>query len=112
MKLLLDENLPKRLKKDFGEFEVFTVRDKNWNSKKNGELLELMLAEDFDVLITFDRNIEHQQNFEKYPITVFVLIAENNTYPILSELVPNIKKQIEKPLQTGAIKIQKLKVED
>ncbi len=37
MKLLLDENLPKRLKKDFANFEIFTVRDKGWNSKKNGE---------------------------------------------------------------------------
>ncbi len=107
MKLLLDENLPKRLKIDLAEYEIFTVRDKGWNSKKNGELLELMLAENFNVLITFDQNLEHQQNFEKYPATVFVLIAENNTYQILSELVPNIKMQLEKPLRTGAMKICK-----
>ncbi len=107
MKLLLDENLPKRLKNDFAEYEIFTVRDKGWNSKKNGELLELMLVEGFNTLITFDRNLEHQQNFEKYPITVFVLIAENNTYQILSELVPTMKKALKKTLQTGAIRIQK-----
>ena len=95
MKLLLDENLPKRLKKDFADFEIFTVRDKDWNNKKNGELLELMLAEDFNILITFDQNLEHQQNFEKYPITVFVLIAENNTYQILSEFVPIMKMELE-----------------
>ncbi len=107
MKLLLDENLPKRLKKDFPEHEIFTVADKDWNSKKNGELLGLMLAENFDVLITFDRNLEHQQNFQKYPLTVFVLIAENNTYKILSELIPNIKLALEKPLPAGAITIEK-----
>jgi predicted nuclease of predicted toxin-antitoxin system len=107
MKLLLDENLPKRLKKDFADSEVFTVRDKGWNSKKNGELLESMLAENFNVLITFDQNLGHQQNFEKYPITVFVLIAENNTYQILSDLVPNLKMELEKPLRVGAIKIRK-----
>ena len=107
MKLLLDEHLPKRLKKDFANFEIFTVRDKGWNSKKNGELLELMLAKNFNVLITFDQNLEHQQNFEKYPITVFVLIAENNTYQILSELVPSMKMELEKPLPVGTIKIRK-----
>ena len=37
MKLLLDENLPKRLKADFPEHEIYTVRDKGWNGKKNGE---------------------------------------------------------------------------
>lgn len=107
MKLLLDENLPKRLKTDFSQYEIYTVRDKGWNSKKNGELLELMLAEKFDVLLTFDQNLEHQQNFTKYPIAVFVLIAENNTYQVLSKLIENIKSELEKPLQTGAVKIQK-----
>ena len=64
MKLLLDENLPKKLKSDFAEYEIFTVRDKGWNSKKNGELLELMLAESFDVLITFDQNLEHHKTLK------------------------------------------------
>jgi predicted nuclease of predicted toxin-antitoxin system len=105
MKLLLDENLPKRLKYDFNEHEIFTVREKGWNSKKNGELLELMLEENFNALLTFDRNLEHQQNFEKYPITVFVLIAKNNTYLVLQRLILNIKKELEKPLNPGAIKI-------
>jgi hypothetical protein len=66
-----------------------------------------MLAENFDLLLTFDQNLEHQQNFEIYPIAVFVLIAENNTYQILSELLPNIKIELEKPLRAGAVKIQK-----
>ena len=42
MKLLLDENLPKRLKLDFHEHEIYSVRDKNWNGIKNGELLKLL----------------------------------------------------------------------
>jgi predicted nuclease of predicted toxin-antitoxin system len=57
MKLLLDENLPKRLKEDFPEHEVYTVRDKNWNGVKNGELLKLMLDNGFQALLTFDKNL-------------------------------------------------------
>ena len=34
MKLLLDENLPKRLKQDFSEHEIYTVRDLGWNALK------------------------------------------------------------------------------
>ena len=48
MKLLLDENLPKRLKLDFPEHEIYTVRDKNWNGIKNGELLKLLVENNFD----------------------------------------------------------------
>jgi predicted nuclease of predicted toxin-antitoxin system len=63
MRLLLDENLPKRLKSDFFDHEVFTVREKGWNGIKNGELMQLMLENNFDALLTFDKNLQHQQNF-------------------------------------------------
>ena len=61
MKLLIDENLPKILKQYFPGRQIHTVRDMGWHSKKNGELLALMLAENFDALITFDKNLQHQQ---------------------------------------------------
>ena len=59
MRLLLDENLPKRLKLDFPEHEIFTVRDKHWNGIKNGELLKLLLENFFNALLTFDKNLQH-----------------------------------------------------
>jgi len=37
MLLLLDENLPKRLKQDFPGHLVFTVKDRGWNGLKNGD---------------------------------------------------------------------------
>ena len=39
MKLLLDENLPKRLKLDFPEQEIYTVKDKGWNGHLAGNTL-------------------------------------------------------------------------
>ena len=52
MRLLLDENLAKRLKKDLNEHEVSTVRDNGWNGKQNGELLSLLIENNFGALIT------------------------------------------------------------
>ena len=85
MRLLLDEILPKRLKSDFPYHEVFTVRDKEWNGIKNGELLGLMLSDSFHALLTFDKNLQHQQNLIKYTITVFVLTARINQYSELTK---------------------------
>jgi hypothetical protein len=65
MKLLLDENLPKRLKLDFPEHEIFTVSDKGWNGKKNGELLKLMVDEGFDAIFTFDKKLAVPTKFQK-----------------------------------------------
>lgn len=56
MKILLDENLPTKLKFDFGKgVEIFTVRDMNWLGKKNGELLSLAALHGFDILLTLDK---------------------------------------------------------
>ena len=90
MKLLLDENLPNRLKADFSDHEVVTVRDMGWNGIKNGPLLQLMIEHGFDALLTFDKNLQHQQNFKKYTITVFDLSAINNTYLELTKLSSKI----------------------
>lgn len=48
MRLLLDGNLPKRLKSDFPEHDIFTVQEKEWDGIKNGELLKRMLDNSFD----------------------------------------------------------------
>lgn len=85
MKLLLDENLPVKLKHRFREqgIDAHTVRDMSWLGKQNGELLSLMLVNEFDTFLTIDNNLSFQQNFEHYPLRVLVLIANDNTYPTI-----------------------------
>jgi len=95
MKLLLDENLPKKLKVDFLGHEIYTIWDKGWNGIKNGKLLELLTSEHFDALLTFDKNLQYQQNFKKYTITVFVLSATINTYAELSKLSHKVIKYLD-----------------
>lgn len=96
MKLLLDENLPTKLKFRFIDrgFEVVTVRDMNWLGKKNGELLNLMLQNNFTTLITIDNNLSSQQNFKYYSVQVVVLVAKNNTYKIIMEFFEAIIDKI------------------
>lgn len=107
MRLLLDENLPKKLKLDFPEHEIFTVRDMGWNGIKNGKLLELMTADGFHALLTFDKNLQYQQNFQKYTLTVFVLSAPTNTYAVLAPLSVKVNAAlVEGDLPVGPFVIQ------
>jgi predicted nuclease of predicted toxin-antitoxin system len=101
MKLLLDENLPKRLKSDFPDHQIFTVRDMGWNGKKNGELMKLLIENNFDALITFDKNLQFQQNFEKYQLPVIVLNASDNTYLTLQQLASKINIVLTVKLSIG-----------
>jgi hypothetical protein len=54
-----------------------------------------MLVNGFHALLTFDKNLQFQQNFEKYTITVFVLTAKNNTYIELTKLSDKVGKYLE-----------------
>ena len=105
MRLLLDENLPKRLKQDLSEHEIYTVADKGWTGISNGKLLTLLTEDEFDALITFDKNLQYQQNFSKYAIAVLVLNASDNSYLTLKNLVPKIKETLKRKLNAGPIEI-------
>jgi hypothetical protein len=56
-----------------------------WAGKKNGELLKLMAADGFEVLVTVDQNIRHQQNLAPLGVAAIVLVAPTNR---LADLLP------------------------
>ena len=103
---MLDENLPKRLKETLLPHEVFTVRDKGWNGVKNGELLKLMLSENFAILLTFDKNLKYQQNFKKYSIPVIILNAPDNSFITLAKLQKKLLRLLEEELHAGPHEIK------
>lgn len=107
MKVLLDENIDTRLKKLIKGHNVFTVRDKGWFGKRNGQLMQLLVAEKFDALITADKNLGYQQNFSLYPIPVLVLNAPGIDYASLALLVPEILQRLQSPLSPGIVQIGK-----
>jgi predicted nuclease of predicted toxin-antitoxin system len=92
MKILLDENLPTKLKYDFGEnHKVFAVRDMGWLGKKNGELLGLAVFNQFDVLLTLDKNLKHQQTIYEFAIKFIVLMAVNSKHQTLQPFIEKVK---------------------
>ena len=96
MKILLEENLPKQLKADFGpNYEVKTVRDMGWLGKKNGELLGLIAFNGFDFFITIDKNLRFQQKLDRIELEIFLLLAINNRRETLQILVAKIKDKIK-----------------
>ena len=101
MKILIDENLPKKLKQDLSLHSVFTVRDKGWQSKTNGDLIQLMLEDNFDLLITFDQNLQYQQNLIKYPIAILVINIYNNQYDTIQKFINILKVSIDKIQSPG-----------
>ncbi len=90
MRLLLDECVPKKLKNELPGHEVFTVPEMGWAGVKNGPLLR-RAAEQFDVLITTDQNVEHQQNLAELGLAILVLVALRNDIDLLRPLMPRAR---------------------
>lgn len=96
MLVLLDECVPRPLKWKMHGHDVRHVTEMRWSSKRNGELLRLMLAERFEALVTVDQNLEFQQNLRASGIGVVVVIAKTNRLKELQPLVPQILQALDK----------------
>ncbi len=98
MRVLLDEMLDRRLKRLLPEgVEAVTVRERGWNSKKNGELLALAEKE-FNILLTTDRGIPHQQDLTRFDLEVVVLSAKSNRLSDLEPLMAEVRRRLTEEL--------------
>ncbi len=96
MKLLLDEQVPARLAREFPEnYDVHTVQKMGWASAKNGELLKLAAAEGWNALSSADKNMQYQQSSTELAIAVIVLAPVMNRLADLVPLVPTIITLLE-----------------
>jgi predicted nuclease of predicted toxin-antitoxin system len=57
VKVLLDENLAHRLRKNLGMHEVFATSYKGWAALKNGELLRTAENDGMEVFVTGDQTM-------------------------------------------------------
>ena len=99
MRLLLDECVPKRLKRELLGHEVQTVQDMGWAGIKNGALLKLADGQ-FDALLTVDQGIEYQHNLSGLRISVVVMLLVSNDVDDLRPLLPGVEHALAS-LRTG-----------
>jgi hypothetical protein len=73
---------------------VVTVTQRRWRGLSNGELLARAAAE-FDVLVTAEQRMEHQQNIPRFDLGLIVLCAGTNRFKDYEPLLPALLKAIE-----------------
>ena len=105
MRLLLDECLPKRLKRDLEPYEARTVPEMGWAGIKNGALLRLA-EEQFDVFLTVDQNLTFQQNLTGLALCVVTLSAKSNDIDDLRPLMPQVLERLPAALPGEVIRIR------
>src|SRR5450755_4842712 len=94
MKILLDECVTKRLKPYSVQHEVSTVAKQDWSGIKNGQLMTVAAAAGFEILLTIDKNFQHQQNIGKYNLVVVVLESPSSKLEILIQYLPAFEQHL------------------
>ena len=89
MRILLDESVPARLGSLLIGHAATTVQRQGWTSIKNGELLALA-ATQFDVVLTADKGMEHQQNLSTLPVAILIVLAKSNRMEDMAAAIPRI----------------------
>jgi len=97
MRILIDECLNWRLSRAITGHYSTSVQKMGWHGIKNSDLLA-MAEKEFDVFLTGDRNLTHQQDVTKYEISVVVLHTTSTqlhqTLPLIPKLLlalPSLK---------------------
>jgi len=102
MRVLLDENLPIRLRHLFDEdVTAETVRYREWTSLDNGALLRAAEA-GYDAFVTMDRGIPHQQNLSDFDLAVLLIEAESNAYDAVAPLMTDVNRAL-RDVNAGAV---------
>ena len=102
MRILLDECVPRPLRRELTGHDVRTIREMGWAGKKNGELLVLMAGAGFEVLLTVDQNLRYQQNLAASGVAVVVMVASTNRLADLVPLMPAVEAALSS-IQAGVI---------
>lgn len=87
MRILLDNCVDRRLAGEIRGYEVRSTADEGWGSLGNGELLRTAAAR-FDVMVTIDKNLKHQQNLARLPLPVVELDAARSHVDELRRFLP------------------------
>ena len=97
MKILLDEQLPVKLKFRLApDFDVSTVKDENWLGVKNGGLIRLAQNSGFNIFITNDQSLGFQQILSQYQIIFININKPSNRYDDVLPVLLQIKRWLLK----------------
>lgn len=93
MRVLFDQGTPVPLRLSLAPHEIITAYERGWAQLKNGELLDAAEQAGFDVLLTTDLNLRHQQNLALRRIAVVVLSTPS--WPRIARAVDAVGRAVD-----------------
>ena len=73
--------------------DIKTAYEMGWDTLKNGALVDTAQVE-YDVHLTVDQNLQHQQSLQGRQIALIVIVAQDNKVATLEPLVPQAARPV------------------
>jgi hypothetical protein len=93
MRVLFDQGTPVPLRRYLPHHSVTTVFEKGWSTLQNGELLLVAEQEAFEIFVTTDQNLKHQQNLANYRLTIVILTT--TSWPLIERQIYDVITAID-----------------
>ena len=93
MLVLFDHGTPSGIARSLSRHKVKRAREEGWDALSNGDLLAQAEAAGFEVLLTTDKNIRHQQNLLGRKIAIVVL--GNSQWPVVQKYLREIAAAVD-----------------
>jgi hypothetical protein len=93
VRVLFDQGTPVPLRNLLGNNQVETAFERGWHTLTNGQLLAAAERDGFEILLTTDKNLRHQQN----PVgrSIAIIVLSSTSWPRIQKAVAEISHAIE-----------------
>ena len=103
MLVLLDQGTPVPIRTFLKGHTVETAAGRGWEHLKNGDLLRAAEGAGFEVFVTPDKNIRHQQNLKGLRLAIVVL--GNPQWPVLRQYVARVVAAVNAATPGGYVEV-------
>ena len=101
MRILFDHNAPRQLRRHLVGHDVDVAEERGWATLVNGAFLDRAEEAGYEVVITADKNMPHQQNLGRRNLALLVLGA--NRWLLIEPKIEDISNALE-GIQPGEVR--------
>ncbi|MEX0687151.1 MAG: DUF5615 family PIN-like protein [Pirellulales bacterium] len=104
MKILLDQGTPVPLRRHLDGHEIHTVFERGWDRLTNGDVLAVAILNGYEILISTDQNLRHQQDLRRVRLGIVVLLT--TSWPRISQNTAAVAAAIEHVQAGGLVEVR------
>lgn len=93
MRILFDQGTPAPLRHYLTNHDVDTVYELGWSALANGDLLNAAVQNSYQLFVTTDQNLVHQQSLPRGDLAILVLLT--TSWPRIQQQAEQVRRVVD-----------------